>query len=475
MKTTIYHILTKAVAIGLLVTASSCESFLDIDDPKSLVSVLQVYSDDVTATAAITGIYNELMNTQGFASGSNVSVSALAGLSADELLDFSRKNNTNLQFEQNRILPTNASILTLWNSMYTIIYQCNAALTGIEASTGLTPVTKSQLTGESKLIRAFANFYLVNLFGDVPLITATDYEMNSRVTRVSADEVYAKIITDLQEASTLMGNDYPAIEDDLFTKSRARANRYCALALLARVYLYRGVWQKAEEAATEVIEASDKYVLVQDLNSVFLKNSSEAIWQIQPQTPGTTGATNEAYYFVNFNPNYNILRLELLNSFEDGDLRRSAWTSSTTDGNGEVSYAYKYKQSDPFGPLLEYSTQLRLAEMYLIRAEASARLGNISASVEDVDAIRARAGLASVTEQYEDISAEQLLTSIAHERRVELFTESGHRWLDLKRTGQASIALSGLKGQWDGNDELYPLPQSEFEKNNALGLQNKGY
>src|SRR5690606_40581539 len=107
----------------------------------------------------------------------------------------------------------------------------------------------------------------------------------------------------------------------------------------------------------------------------------------------------------------------------------------------------------------------RFAEQYLIRAEARAMQGKLSGAIADVDKIRQRAGLELISDTNPAIDKEALLNIIFQERKLELFSEWGHRWFDLKRTGRASAVLSSIKPQWQDTDILYPVPEEERSKN----------
>lgn len=113
---------------------------------------------------------------------------------------------------------------------------------------------------------------------------------------------------------------------------------------------------------------------------------------------------------------------------------------------------------------------IRLAELYLIRAEARAKQNNITGSQEDLNRIRNRSGLANITAN----TLSLLLSAIEQERRIELMMEWGHRWLDLKRTGRVNGIISSLKSSWQPTDALYPIPKYELETNPFL-VQNPGY
>src|SRR5690606_27043726 len=130
-----------------------------------------------------------------------------------------------------------------------------------------------RLLGEAKFVRAFCYFYLVNQFGNVPLIVNTDYKINTVMPRTEKSKVYDLIVTDLVDAQSKLPSNYVSTE-------RIRPNKEAATTLLARTYLYLGKWDLAEAEATKVIKDT-RYRLLGNLNDVFLKNSEEAIWQLQ--------------------------------------------------------------------------------------------------------------------------------------------------------------------------------------------------
>ncbi len=160
----------------------------------------------------------------------------------------------------------------------------------------------------------------------------------------------------------------------------------------------------------------------------------------------------------------------LLNSFEAGDSRRSNWIQSRVFAGQNVYYPYKYKIQQN-AVISEYYILLRLAEQYLIRAEARAQLNNITGSRSDLNIIRNRAGLINTLAT----DKQGLLSAIEHERQVELFAEWGHRWFDLKRTNRAAVVLGALKpSTWQNTDILWPIPSGQILLNPSL-IQNPGY
>ncbi|HWW40516.1 RagB/SusD family nutrient uptake outer membrane protein, partial [Pedobacter sp.] len=198
--------------------------------------------------------------------------------------------------------------------------------------------------------------------------------------------------------------------------------------------------------------------------------------------------TQEAQVFVmpsggpsRVNPVY--LSTELIKDFETGDQRKDNWTSSVNANSTIYYYPYKYKIKAsvvPSAPVTEYSTVMRLGELYLTRAESRARLGKLNDAISDVDQIRNRAGLPLVKDINPNINQEDLITLILKEKRIELFSEWGHRWLDLKRTGKVDEVMSKVTpkksngGVWKSYQQYYPIGTYELQSNPNL-TQTPGY
>lgn len=443
---------------------TSCEDFVEVDLPPQKLATDKVFDSDETARSAMQGLYNELFRTESFCNGGTSSVTALAGLSAKELSPIDGTNAIYTEFEASAIQSNNPNNLQLWASAYHTIYMTNALLEGINSSSHLSPELDQQLEGEAKYIRAFVYFYLVNLYGEVPLLLTTDYRTNAIPPRTSVEESYTQIITDLEEAEGVLGEDY-------FNGERTQVNRAVAQALLARVYLYRKGWARAENYSTQVIQ-SGNYTILEDLDQVFLANSQEAIWQISPEgSGGNSTNTNEGTMFISAFPTFKLAE-GIVNSFEAIDKRKLYWIGFNEENNSYFPFKYKLGTSNDV--ITEYSMVLRLAEQYLIRAEARANLNDLQGAIADLDKIRGRAGLSLIAEVNPNSSKEELIVLISQERERELFTEWGHRWFDLKRTSRASTVLGDNNPQWEATDTLYPIPEEERMKNSNL-TQNPGY
>jgi hypothetical protein len=352
------------------------------------------------------------------------------------------------------------------------VYRANSIIEGLQQHTGVTDSVKRQLVGEAKFIRAYLYFYLVNFFGDVPLVIETDVTKTAMLPRTAKAEVYNQIIDDLTAARDSLPANYSASSGN-----RTNANKYAAKALLARVYLYTGNDAAAENNATDVISAATLYSMTSSANigtGIFIKNSAEAILQFMPPVNPVNGYTTEGSNFVTTAAAAYSLRTTFVNSFASGDLRRTKWVKEITF-NSIVNYQpFKYKYPNQTtaaaAGVFEYHTILRLAEQYLIRAEARAKQDNTGGALADLNVIRLRAGLtASATT---DKAA--LLLEIERERKFELFCELGHRWFDLQRTNRADAILAPIKPNWQATDILYPIPQTARDANVNLG-QNDGY
>lgn len=436
----------------------SCEKFVQVDAPKNETISETVFLDEKTANSAVLGIYSEMMTFAGFMNAGGNGITNVLGLSADEFQELPTAG----EFQQN-LVKTNNAILqgTYWQAGYKYIWYANSVLEGI-AKSNLSQDVKSKLEGEVKFIRALSNFYLVNLFGDIPMVTTTDYRVNSTTNRTSQEEIYLAIIEDLLDARDKLNDEY-------VTGSRTRPNKAVAIALLARIHLYKNDWESASTAATTLIN-NGLYQLEQDLNDVFLAGSAEAIWQLKPVIPGRN--TNDGEYFIQMGTyGYLSLTPNLIDSFEEDDQRRTSWTGTYDNGSTLFHYPLKYKLGEYGQPLNEFLMVLRLAEMYLIRAEARANLGDLTGAQEDINVLRVRAGLSAVNLT----TKEDVLNTIYQEQRIEMFAELGHRWMNLKRTNRIDQVLGSLKDSWRSTAALFPIPQSEIENNANLLPQNPGY
>ena len=489
MLTHIRFILFLAV-VGLL---TACEKLVEIDSPIDTITSTEVFNTDQQARTAMAGVYSKMINGD-LGSGGALSeysggmVSIYGGLSADELnTSEAVPDNDYFMFNANRLLFNSVPTANIWKSAYLTIYGANAVIEGIAASTStrLTEAVRKELTGEALFVRALSYFYLVNLFGDVPLALTIDFNQTRYNARASKDDVYKQIIADLLAAqSALPPRNTNAAGDRIYP------DKWAATALLARAYLFTGDHQNAFKQAGAVITNAGQFHLETDLLKTFQRTSKEAIFQLKQNVLANIGnATSEGVQLipgpVAGNPDVFNVRFylpdNLLDAFEPNDKRFTNWVGvSTSNTSGSTKYyPYKYKtggQNRVIGaePTEMYMV-LRLAEQFLIRAEAAANgAAALTNAIDDLNAIRHRAGVDSLPYT---LSQPEVLKAIEKERRVELFMEWGHRWLDLKRIGKASAELqqSPIKQPWEGDYQLlYPIPHSDMQSNPNL-TPNPGY
>ena len=493
------------VYMALMLGIGSCKKLVDVGKPVSTITTEDAFSTNAKANSTLAGIYSQMMNNSGLMVFSNGGLSVYAGLSADELANLAGTVNTfDYQFYTNTLLATTTMPGSLiWQPAYKNIYNSNAVIAGIAASTAtaLSDSVRKELTGEAKFIRAFCYFYLTNLYGDIPLPLVTDFNQTALLKKTAQADVYKQIVQDLTDAESLLPGDYSVAGGE-----RVRPNKWAAKALLARVYLYQQDWPNAEAQASAVI-GNSQYSLPA-ITGVFGKNSTESIWQLQQNNTykpynatwegsnfvplfrwSALSATDKASFLVPSSYNAFItyivppyyFRPGFVSNFETGDKRKATWTDSTpspaTAPYNGVPYYYPYKYTTQLGAtggaITQYYTVLRLAEQYLVRAEARAQQGNnLSGAAADLNALRTRAGLGNTTAA----TKTDLLAAVAHERQTELFAEWGHRWLDLKRTGQATAVLGAIptKQPWSNNQLLYPIPTLDLTNDPNL-VQNPGY
>ncbi|WP_436490530.1 RagB/SusD family nutrient uptake outer membrane protein [Chitinophaga sp. ARDCPP14] len=472
-KTTFLFLLSAHIMI--IITQTSCQKLIEVNAPTTSITADNVYTNNLTASAVLTGIYSRIsMNS---ITGNDLSaIGLITGLAGDELTLYAGAKDVRLRAYYQNNLATITSRIDFWANIYNEIYIANLSIERLNNSFSLTPGVRQQLLGEAKFIRAFCNFYLVNLYGDIPLVTTSNYAVNSTLPRAPISQVWMQIISDLKDAKILLSNDY--VDGTLLKKSieRIRPNKWAATALLARSYLYTNDWVNAEIESTEIINNTTLYNL-DSLNNTFLMNSREAIWQLQPVNFASNTEDAKVYILPRSGPSSSrpvYLSPQLLNSFEANDRRKTLWIDSVLITGIPYHFVFKYKSGALNAPLTEYNTIFRLGEQYLIRAEARAQQNKIAGSRADLNIIRIRAWL----DESKLNQKSALLSSIYHERQVELFTEWGHRWLDMKRIHIVDTVMRNVTplkgGSWNLNWELFPIPSNDILTNGNLS-QNTGY
>lgn len=457
-----YQSVIRALLCLSALMISSCDSFVELELPASQLTASATFEDKITANAAMVDVFSK-MRDGGLFSGSSFSMPHLLGNYTDELTFYGNPQDDVVPFYTNTILASNTTIKSLWNSGYNQIYSANAVIEGVANSATLLVADRNELKGEALFVRAFIHFYLTNMFGSIPYITTTDYQQNLKVSKVSNPTIFNNCIADLKEAISLLPENYKSSD-------RTRPNKFAARALLSKVYLYNQQWNEAAVEASLVIDKTSLYPMETNLDKIFLKESTSTIWQFAPSATGSNTLEAQTYIFTVGPPASSALSSNLLDAFSIGDQRKNKWIQSVSSGSTIWYYAAKYK-SRSTAVSTEYSIIIRLNEIYLIRAEARVRAGDLANGKQDLNLIRTNAGLANTNAN----SQPELLDAILKERKVELFTEQGQRFFDLKRFNKLQTTLSTIKPGWDTFGDIFPIPATEVALNPNLLPQNTGY
>ncbi|KAA9353103.1 RagB/SusD family nutrient uptake outer membrane protein [Larkinella humicola] len=444
--------ITYFFSILTLAVFSACESFLDVQ-PLESISDTQTIVDKATAETAVRGIYSALGSANYYGTG----FQSIGYLSGDNI-QWTGSQSQIQEFINHNVNADNATIAGSWIAIYQTINRANNVLAKVPGVTDptLTQTLRDQYLGEAYFIRALAYFDLARTWGGVPLITKPTLSPaeNSGIKRSTQAETYAQVLADLEAAEPLL----PATTD------RYRATKKTVWALKARYYLYRKDWAKAEEFATKLLTDATNYGLLKPYNAFFAndaRGTRESVFELfyngttevnshrgqwQPQTNGGTRqwAPNDAL-------------VGLVNNPAIGG-NRSVLVAKDNQNRWYGTLYYRNPASDP-------TYLFRIAELYLIRAEARAQLNKTTDALSDLNAVRDRAGLPASTAA----AQAALLLAIEDERRVEFALEP-HRWFDLVRTGRAAAVLNVT----DPNRLLLPIPVNQLLTDKTLE-QNPGY
>ncbi len=460
------YILFLSVAVSA-VGMTSCDDLLDVDYPADKLDLTTLYSDADGIRGAHTGLYaNNFLCKNVYYSYVPTYVSMFSD-------DMKYRQTSYAEYYSNLYTENTTVIGNMWISLYAFIYHSNLFIDHMADSHILPDSERDVYVADARFFRALAYFYLTNFFGDVPLIVSSaDREHNATMVRTPQTEVYAQIERDLLDVAQMLGDTDRGVS--YFSAD-------ACYALLARMYTYTEQWDKAVEYANKLIPVADggsgrKYQL-EDVDKVYLSSSREAIFSANIEGfsgAGTyVGYTREGSVFV---PSANTVNYQLTENLvklltDDADDLRNHWI----DQRKGVYFPYKYKNRTTPARAEDYEFQnwFRLTEDYLIRAEALAHQGHLSSAMADVNKVRNRAGLGDLDAA--QMSQSDVLRAVMEERQKEFFCEMGHRFFDLRRTGQIDEVLGACDWkQWHSYRQWLPVPQAELLNNRNL-KQNAGY
>ncbi|GAA4469657.1 RagB/SusD family nutrient uptake outer membrane protein [Nibrella saemangeumensis] len=468
----------------LMVGLSSCRDFLELY-PQHQISTGSFFKNQNDFEKALVGIYSNIRGLY-----SNSAVQYVAELNTDNAeIQWSSPTTDEMQLDQNGLTSTNGIVSGMWSTCLSTISKSNTLLNRID-KVEFDQATKDKIIGETKFLRALSYFYLVRLFGNVPI---TDQEFTSPGQIAASDlslkpkeEVYKIIIADLQSAESLL----PAA----LNTDKTRASRSTVKALLGKVYLTLQQYQPAADKLKEVIDAN-RYSLAPAYKTLFSSgnnNLAESMLEIQYTTNRNLGnnysavftpaITSMAIFPNNLQGSGRIVpTLNLINTYEAGDDRKTVSVSDSVRLiNGRKSYSrYGLKFVDFNAIALSDGgvtfTVLRYADVLLMYAEALNELGKTAEALPYLNQVRKRAKLPELA----NLSQQQFRTAMEKERQLEFFLE-GHRWFDLVRTGRAREVLNAhyasqkLNFSVEDFELLFPIPQNEVDLNSTV-KQNPGY
>ncbi|WP_430814818.1 RagB/SusD family nutrient uptake outer membrane protein [Carboxylicivirga sp. RSCT41] len=404
-------------------------------------------------------------------------------VSAKEIEEF-RATSSNFQFHS-----------WWWTRIYRGIYYANLTIEKADVVEDITEEDKNRIVGEARFLRAYYYSELVRSFGGVPLFDEVPDVGNYAIPRATAEEVYQLIEEDFAYAATVLPRKSELLDEEI-----GHATREAAIGLLGKAYLYQEKWGQAKTEFQKIIDMTD-YYLIPNYGEQFTlagENGPESIWEIQffESKSESSAWRNGGNFSTVFVMPRNIWgwglmqpTQDLYDAYETGDPRREATIivrgeeieGEVQAGSDDVTGYYSRKDflkpserptlSSRNSPLNEIV--IRLADVYLMYAEAAYHTGDETNAKKYVNEVRkrARAGDNTILPDVTSSGA-QLLKDIYHERRVELALEH-HRFWDVIRTGRGDELLH--ENFTPGKNELFPIPQAEIDASFGAITQNPGY
>lgn len=422
-------------------------------DPQTALDANTALADGASANAILNGAYSAM----GADSYYGVEYVLNNDLIADNAI-YQGFFDSQLELDQRAVPFSNLWVTQAWVSIYRVVNIANLLVTRVPGLDEANFSNKNRVLGEAHALRALAYFDLLRVYGEhfnsgsrfgMPLILEpienNDFNLIPNLSRSTVAETYLQINNDIETALSLLGG----------FNDRGRMNYWATLALQARVALYQKNYDKAFAAANEII-TQGPMSLAQDLSEIYntLEPSVESIFDVefndQDQSAFNTFTVRRDEYNVD---------TDLLEALEQGDAR-AAFFGFSRNANRTRKY--------PDGNNSNNAKVFRLAEMYLIRAEAAAmRSNDPSQGLQDINVIRERAGIAPIQTVS---SMENFVNVLLQERRIELNYE-GHRFFDLVRFDRINTVLG-----MPGFRKVFPIPRNELQVSQGGVLeQNPGY
>ena len=504
MKNIVFKILS-VLFISLLFV--SCEEFLK-EDPRDILSPNNFYNSDVEAKAAVNGIYGTYMFTQDLYQTVGLSRFYMFGT---DLINPNRYGGEGKDFSLYTITEGNNPTRGTWQNLYRIVQDCNIVLEKIEGNEKITSEGYKQTKGEILFLRALAYYHLTNVWGDVPYYTdPLPIEEIQVLGRNDKNQIQLDMISYLEEAQNLLPDQYGGNE-------RGRATKWAAATLAAKFHMVRNDWQGMLNKSLEVINNS-WHVLLDDYGAVFNdfpldEYNNEIIFQFdyvkdiaqqrrtdfftprirdEPKNTSDRGALGDELKardegFTGYG--LAIPTPEIVNTFPEDDLRRP-WNVTTEYLGYELKWPYMPKMWDlhqlnsPRGNHGNNYMVWRLADIYLMAAEAENELNGPANAYQYINKVRERAF--EPDKPLDGLDQASFRQAVRDERKWELMGED-HRRLDLVRWGilvetiqktEYNASFTEAPNNIMPHHALFPIPIQEFDLNPALlesDPTNNGY
>jgi len=506
MKNIIYKLL---LVFWMVFPLSACEDFLE-EEPRHIVSPSNFFNSASEVQSAINGLYNIYKSN---ALHSKIGLDRFYENGADVIgpnREFGQveaiQNYTLNEGSIGDISQGGGAPIT-WQDLYRIIQNANIILVNIEGNDNIPEESASQFKGEALFLRAYAYYHLTNLWGDVPYFTDDiPIEEIRALGRTDVNQIRTDILADLQTAQDLLPSSYNDSE-------LGRVSKWTAATVMVKIYLIQQNWQAARDKAVEIIDNSP-HQLLDNYADVFAPDNEyneEVIWAIdfvkdinqddwpdhftprirdEPKNSDERPALSSALSdrsegFTGYG--LAIPLPDFVNEFPEDDLRRSSNIVESYLGY-ELNFPYMPKMwnldqiNSPRGNHGDNKIIFRLADVYLMAAEAENELNGPGSAYQYINRVRERAYMPA--QPLSGLSQEQFREAIYDERRWELGGE-GHRRLDLIRWGilldvvkETEYRIYNPAANIQPHHVLLPIPVEELRLNPALlesDPTNNGY
>ena len=462
------------IAILQLTILSSCKKFLT-ENPKSSANPATVLSSVGGFEAALIGTYSHITGWGKMYSWDVLKLN-------ESFVDYQYAPQAS-DFSQGNVISSDYPARFGWENLYKVIGSANLVIGNIEKISGASE--KSRIEGESKFLRAWAYFNLVQFFGDVPLVLQPVSDpSNFQPARAPQKDVYAQIIKDLLDAESMMNDAAP---------QPSRVNKWVAKAYLSKVYLTMAgnpnniatynstnTYSLALDKAKEVIN-SNKYNINVPYPVVFqTTGDAETIWEIRiPDLANFNHNTFLSQAIFTPTPSF-------ISSFDANDVRGPAWGIRTSYVYNGTTYNFALPTYMKFVDSIQNTkgqqfqstlsiTAIRLADVLLMAAEADNEINSAPSTnaYSWINLVRRRAGIADLQS---GLTKATFKDAVFIERRKELYGE-GWSWFDLKRFNRFSLLNTTgrtFKTAIDAHLNYFPIYSAEIV-NNPNVTQNPGW